>query len=169
MDAPRHFLPDGACLDSQDLSVCVGPARIINLVPIQPRQSITPDCLGDVGAEIGPGDRLLLRTDWYRRHGTPAYRDELPRVSRELAQWLVDRQVTLLGVEPPSVADVNNRQELTEVHEVLLRGSVLIIEGLAHLDQLQTDVVELVALPLKIRGGDGSPVRAIAIEDVRDE
>ena len=70
----------------------------------------------------------------------------------------------MIGVEPPSVADVNDRQELTEVHQTLFRGNVLIVEGLAHLDQITSSEVEFVALPMKITGGDGSPVRAVAIE-----
>jgi len=106
----------------------------------------------------------LFRTDWHKRFGTPAYRNELPRISQELADWLVAQRVALIGVEPPSVADVNNMPELTAVHETLFRGGVLIVEGLAHLDRLTRDTVEFVALPLKISGGDGCPVRAIAIE-----
>ena len=70
----------------------------------------------------------------------------------------------MIGVEPPSVADVNNMAELTEVHQTLFRGNVMIVEGLANLDQLTTDEVEFIALPLRIVGGDGCPVRAIAIE-----
>jgi kynurenine formamidase len=76
--------------------------------------------------------------------------------------------VALIGVEPPSVADVNNRSELTEVHQILLRGNVTVVEGLAHLDQLRNDLVELIVLPLKVRDGDGSPARAIAIEQIVD-
>jgi len=70
----------------------------------------------------------------------------------------------LLGVEPPSVADVNNRVELTSVHRVLLGGGVVIVEGLAHLDQIESETVELVVLPLRVLDGDGAPVRAVAIE-----
>ena len=66
----------------------------------------------------------------YQRYGTPEYRHELPRISLELAQWLVEKQVGLIGVEPPSVADVNNMNELTEVHQTLFRGNVVIVEGL---------------------------------------
>ena len=77
---------------------------------------------------------------------------------------MVEKQVAVLGVEPPSVADVNNPAELTEVHQVLFRGGVLIVEGLANLDQLTQSEVEFIALPLRILGGDGCPVRAIAIE-----
>ncbi len=164
MDAPAHFLPGGATLDAQDLSACVGPARVINLAPAAPRQLITPADLGDHADAVGPGDRLLFRTDWHRRHGTDAYRDQLPRIALDLAHWLVQRRVALIGVEPPSVADVNNLEELTAVHQVLFRGNVVIVEGLAHLDRLAADTVDFIALPLKVTGGDGSPVRAIALE-----
>ena len=165
MDAPRHFLPDGLPLDQQSLSPGVGPALIINLAPAEPRQLITVDHMAAYEDQIQAGSRLLIRTDWHKRFGTPAYRHELPRISLQLAKWLVERSVALLGVEPPSVADVNNMQELTEVHQTLFRGDVVIVEGLANLDQISQSTVPFVALPLKIRGGDGSPVRAIAIED----
>ena len=164
MDAPRHFLADGAKLDQQDLSVVVGTATVINLSPVVPRQLLTVDDLAPFADHITPGSRTLLRTDWHRRYGTTQYRDELPRISLELAQWLVSRQVALIGVEPPSVADVNNKEELTSVHQTLFRGNVVIVEGLAYLDQITSREVQFVALPLKIVDGDGSPVRAIAIE-----
>lgn len=164
MDAPKHFLPGGASLDVQDLSVCVGRARVIDLAPASPRQLLTVEDFASVEQHVEPGARLLLRTDWHKRFGTDAYRNELPRISLELAEWFVERQVALVGVEPPSVADVNNMQELTEVHQTLFRGKVLIVEGLAHLDEITQAEVEFIALPMKITGGDGSPVRAIAIE-----
>ncbi len=164
IDAPRHFLPDGKTLDQQDLDVVVGSAKVLNLAPASPRQLLSVEDVERCDQDIVPGSRLLLRTDWYHRYGTPAYRDELPRISQELAEWLVAREVALVGVEPPSVADVNNRTELTAVHQTLFRGNVTIVEGLARLDQIQQRDVQLIALPLRIPGGDGSPVRAIAIE-----
>ena len=164
MDAPKHFCPEGDSLDKQDLCVCIGLATIVDLAPAQPKQLITVEHLGDLAESIQPGARLLFRTDWHTRHGTPEYRDELPRISLELAHWLVEKEVAMIGVEPPSVADVNNKQELTDVHQTLFRGGVLIVEGLANLDQITSPSVEFIALPMKIVDGDGSPVRAIAIE-----
>jgi kynurenine formamidase len=164
MDAPRHFIPDGSTIDAVDLTRCIGPARVIDVTPIEPRTLITVAHLGRAADMIGRGDRLLLRTDWYRRHGTPEYRDALPRIDIRLARWLVDRGVVLLGVEPPSVADVNNPEELTAVHRVLLGGGVVIVEGLAYLDQIASEEIQLVALPLKVMEGDGAPARVVAIE-----
>ena len=113
---------------------------------------------------------MLLRTDWSKHVEDPAiYRDGLPRISAELAHWCVAKRVKLLGVEPPSVADVNNQAEVTLIHKILLGGQVVIVEGLTNLDQLTQNRVFFVALPLKPLAGDGSPCRAIAIEGIPPE
>ena len=165
MDAPCHFLPGATTLDKQDLSVCVGPATIVDLAPASPSQLIGIKDLGAATDAIKPGARLLLKTDWHKRYGTPEYRDALPRISLELAHWLAEKQVAMIGVEPPSVADVNNIEEVTQVHQTLFKAGILIVEGLANLDQLKSTTVDFIALPMKIIDGDGSPVRAIAIEN----
>jgi len=164
MDSPRHFLDGGSTIDQTPLASCVGPARLLDLTPVEPRELLTVQRLAPWTDRILAGDRLLLRTDWHRRFGTPAYRHALPRISPELARWLVAKGVSLVGVEPPSVADVNDIQEVTEVHQILLRAGVVIVEGLVNLDQIQREVVDFIALPLKVVGGDATPVRAIAVE-----
>jgi kynurenine formamidase len=166
MDAPLHFAVSNETIDQIHLERCVRPAWVINLTGIAPRSLITPDDLGDVVDRLKPGDSLLLRTGWSRRVHEPQYRDELPRVSEQLARWCVERQVTMLGVEPPSVADVNNLAEVTLIHRILLEGKVIIVEGLTHLDQLRNERVLLVVLPLKVAGGDGAPARALAVDDL---
>ena len=70
----------------------------------------------------------------------------------------------MLGVEPPSVADVNNLEEVTRIHRILLKGGVTIIEGLCNLEGITGDKCWLIALPLKIFQGGGAPARVIAIE-----
>jgi kynurenine formamidase len=164
MDAPCHFLPEGQTIDQLNLEACCGQARIVNLAPVDPAELITIDRFKTALTDpLTPGDRLLLRTDWHYRYPDPEYRNSLPRISLELARWLVDQQVRLVGVEPPSVADVNNPVELTEVHQTLFRGGVVIVEGLANLDRIDSESCQFIALPLRIGAGDGCPVRAIAI------
>lgn len=164
MDAPCHFLPSGQTMDRLNLEAVCGAARIVNIAPAQPSQWITIERFESaLTTPLEIGERILLRTDWYKRYPSEDYRNRLPRISLELAAWMADKQVRLLGVEPPSVADVNNRTELTEVHQTLFRAGVVIVEGLAHLDQIPDDRCEFIALPLNIVEGDGCPVRAIAI------
>lgn len=87
MDAPKHFVEGAASIDQQALDVCCGPALVMNLTPVQPRELLTIAHLARWHDRIGPGSRLLFRTDWYQRLGSDAYRDELPRISLELAGW----------------------------------------------------------------------------------
>ena len=162
MDAPRHFMNDGAGIEQVSLETCIGPAKLIDLTPVHPRELITLDRLGSAAMNIAKGDRLLLRTDWSHHHAGSAWRDELPRIDASLARWFVDRGVALIGVEPPSVADVNNREELTTVHQILLGAGIVIVEGLTNLDKLPS-TFDLVVLPLHVPGCDGSPVRAVAV------
>ena len=121
MDAPCHFVPGAATIDDQDLGVVVGDALVVDLAPASPRQLFEIEDFAQVENSVTAGCRLLLRTDWHKRYGTSQYRDELPRISIGLAEWLVERRVSLIGVEPPSVADVNNIEEVTRVHQTLFR------------------------------------------------
>ena len=165
MDSQLHFDAGPETIDTKPLEKCLGPAWVVNLTPLAPRTLLTVAHLGAVAAGFAPGESLLLRTDWHQHSADPAiYRDGLPRVGEELAQWCVAHGVKILGVEPPSVADVNNLPEVTRIHRILLGGGVTIVEGLAFLDRLKQPRVYFHALPLKLAGGDGCPVRAFAYD-----
>ena len=165
MDAQTHFAAGNETIEQHTVERCMGTAWVVPLVPCLPQTLLTVAHLGSIAAKFERGQSLLLHTGWSLHVNDPAtYRDRMPRISEELARWCVRSGVKLLGVESPSVADVNNLEELTLVHRILLGGGVTIIEGLAHLDQLRENRVFFVALPLPLEGGDGSPVRAFAIE-----
>jgi arylformamidase len=170
MDSQVHFGCGPETIDTKPLEKCLGPATIVNLAPLAPRTLLTVAHLGAVAKTFVAGESLLLRTDWHKHAAdTPTYRDGLPRISEELAQWCVAHRVKILGVEPPSVADVNNLPEVTRIHHILLGGGVTIVEGLAYLDRLTQARVFFAALPLKLAAGDGCPVRAFAVEGVAPE
>ena len=164
MDAPFHFGVTDQRIDQIPPDRFIGRAWVVNLGKVAPRQLIGVDDVGQIAEKVQEGDSLLLRSGWSKRQGTSQYRDELPRVSEELAQWCVGKKIKMLGVEPPSVADVNNLEEVTCIHRILLGGDVIIIEGLTNVEKITAAQVTLIALPLKIKGGDGAPARVIAME-----
>lgn len=165
MDAQTHFAAGTETIDQIPLDRCVSPAWVVNLQDVAPKAIIRINHLGAIQERFLPGQSLLLRSGWSEHVDDPElYRDHLPRVGEDLARWCVERQVKILGVEPPSVADVNNKEELTRIHKILLGGGVGIVEGLANLGELQSEQVFFAALPLKIADGDGCPCRAFAIE-----
>ena len=165
MDASLHFGVAGPTIDQTPLESCIGPAWVINLAGIAPKSLIKVSDLGEVAHSLQPDDSLLLMTGWSRYLHEEKYRNELPRISEELARWCAEKKVKMLGVEPPSVADVNNLEDVTRIHKILLGAGVTIVEGLTNLDKLTQKKVTFMALPLKIAEGDGAPARAIAIED----
>jgi len=166
MDAQIHFAAGEETIEQHTLERCMGNAWVVPLSPCLPQALLTVAHLGAIAAKFAPGDSLLLHTGWSAHvNDTSLYRDRMPRISEELAYWCVERRVKLLGVEPPSIADVNNLDEVTRIHRILLEGGVTIVEGLTNLDRLRESYVYFYALPLRLAGGDGSPVRAFAIED----
>lgn len=160
MDAPYHFEASDQTIDQIPLDRCQGPAWIIRLPGIASGALIEVSDLGEVAEQFQAGESLLLQTGWSQYFGNPKFRDEMPRISKGLAEWCVAKQVRILGVEAPSVADVHNLAEVTEIHQILLGGDVIIVEGLTNLDVVSDDRVQFWALPLKLKAGDGSPCRA---------
>ncbi len=164
MDSPLHFGVSEQTIDEFPLSDCMGKAWVVRIAGDCTRRLLTVSDLGGVAETLQPGDSLLLQTGWSHFVNEDKYRDALPRISEELAKWCVDKGVKILGVEPPSVADVHNLEEVTRIHRILLSGGVIIVEGLTHLELLKGSTVYFMALPLKVVNGDGAPVRALAFE-----
>jgi kynurenine formamidase len=165
IDAPVHFGVGAQTIDTIAVENLIGPAWVADIRPVEPRALIEPEHLGAIAEQFIPGESLLICTGWSDYYGQDKYRNGLPRVSAELAQWCVEKKVRMLGVEPPSVADVNNIEELTTIHQILFKGGVIVVEGLANLASLSKPKVTFIALPLKIANGDGTPARAVAIEE----
>lgn len=165
MDAPSHFGVNDDSIDLFQPTELMGQAWLVEIPINKPQQLLTVADLGEVAHRFKAGDSLLIRTDWSQFIGLPKYRNELPRISEPLAQWCVEHHVKMLGVEPPSVADVNDLDEVTMIHHILLKANIIIIEGLTNLGSIQKEKVFLIALPLKIKGGDGAPARVIAFEE----
>jgi arylformamidase len=167
MDAPMHFGTGPDTIESRPVARCFGPAWVARIAPCSPRMLLTVAQLGAVALTFARGENLILHTGWSRHAENPAaYRDALPRASEELAHWCAAHGINILGIEPPSVADVNNREEMTRIHKILLGGGVTIVGGLAYLEQLRQELFLFAALPLRLSGGDGSLVRAFAVEGV---
>ncbi|MFC2128108.1 cyclase family protein [Bacteroidota bacterium] len=165
MDAPLHFNVSNVTIDEIPVDRLISKAWLIDLTNIGSKGLIHIKDLGKVVQKVAKGDSLLLKTGWSQFFGLDRYRDELPRLSQEFAEWCVAKQINIIGVEPPSVADVNSIEEVTLIHEILMKGNIIIAEGLINFEKIKSDSVSLIALPLKVKNGDGAPARIIAIEN----
>jgi kynurenine formamidase len=145
------FYTEGICLD---LSY-KGLRELIEVADLE-------RALSEAELEIKRGDTALLYTDHYRRaFGTEDWHNG-PGVSVEAARWLGEQQIAAFGVEPaaPGVRHVSNK----EVHRICGELGFTHYENMMNLHLLASrGRFRFIGLPLKIRGGTGSPVRAIAV------
>jgi len=165
MDAPFHFGVSNQTIDDFTPDQLMGKAWIVDINVSKDKELISQEDVVQQIPDYKQGDSLIIRTHWSKKLGEPNYKSGLPRISKELAIWCASERVKLLGVEPLSVADVEDLSEVSTIHNILLGGDVIIIEGLKNLEAIQSKKVFLIALPLKVRNGDGAPARVIALEE----
>lgn len=163
MDAPFHFEVNNRTIDEFEVSRFICDALVIP-IDAHAGQKIKLEDLGVYADLINKGDGVILKTGWSAYVNENKYREELPGIHEGLANWFVSKGINMLAVETPSIADVMDMEEVTKIHEILLGGDIIIVEGLTNLDSVSKRKVKLIALPLKIKGGDGAPARVIVIE-----
>ncbi len=152
-DAPFHFLPDGAGIDALDPEIYVGPAFVADVTSAGwtiMREHLT-ELLGQSGVS-----RLLLKTGaWPDGAPFPA---RIPLLAPDVPAWLGEQGVRLLGLDVPSVDAIDSHD--LPIHHALAAAGVHILESL-DLAAVPAGTYELIALPLRIAGGDAAPVRAV--------
>ncbi len=173
VDALNHMarLYRGQSIDTMPLKMFYTGGICLDLSRKGRRELIEPadleDTLSRTGQTIQPGDTVLLYTDHYRR----AYQTEAwpngPGISANAARWLGQQEIAAFGVETmsPGVIDVSNK----EVHRICGELGFTHYENLINLHQLiGRGRFRFIGLPLRIRGGTGSPVRAVAVFEGED-
>lgn len=160
MDAPSHLLPDGPSLDDLPVDHFAGKAVLLDAAGAE-GSVIGLRAVKEIGASLGPADYLLIRTGWSRYWGSRDYFGRFPVLSRDAARALADAGLKGVGFDCIS-ADAMDDPALPN-HRILLGAGLVIIENLRSLDALPPQGCLFAAYPLKIKGADGSPVRAVGI------
>lgn len=158
MDAPFHFYHRGPTIDQIALERCIGPALLVDVTHRGAGSEITAADLKPYEAAIRQTPRIVLHTGWSKQWTAANYFSEYPAIGVDAARFLVDCGVDLVGVDTPSVD-----YPPYATHFVILGANLLIVENLTNLEQISQEQFHFMALPLKITGRDGSPVRVVAV------
>ena len=163
-EAPSHFIPalyEGR--QAPDISdfppeAWMGEAIFVNLAKLPPKARITPEFLKEKG--VRKGDILVMGNCPYKG-------DEKILMTNAAARWLAEVEIKLLAMDfsyqiEESLASLDQMG----AHVALMGKGLPLIEGLAHLDQLKQERFFFIGLPYRVKGCDGWPIRAIAIEGV---
>jgi len=150
-DAPYHYNQAGARMDQVPVETYVGPARVVD---VRGHATITIALLSAFDFSTTP--RVLFKSDTWT---DPDYfPDSWPLLAANVPAWLGARGVKLVGLDVPSVDHLTSKN--LPIHHALDAAGLVILENL-DLRTVAPGVYELIALPLKIKDGDGSPVRAV--------
>ena len=165
-DAPFHYHDEGVGISDVDLAVYMGPCSVVSVdwMPGEAPETrvVDPDTLRRAGVDEGNHvERLLLHTIPDRKHDRTRFDPSFVALGTEAAELCVAVGACLIGIDTPSM-DPASAVEL-RAHDVLRRAEVALLENL-DLTDVPDGRYELIALPLRIVGGDGSPVRAVLRE-----
>jgi arylformamidase len=176
VDAPVHFLPGDRDIASMPVDQWIGDAAVVDLTHLGDNGEVSAIELDAHAGHVRRGDIVLLRTDWPRKISVDSekfWRDA-PYTARSACDWLVQRAVKAVGYDYPpdqcirttifSPGTTVARHECV-THDVFFPAGVTVIEYLTNLDQIGAARCRFLALPLRIEGADGSPVRAVAVTD----
>lgn len=162
LDAPFHFFDNGMTVDNVPLDIVIGSAFKIDLKHKKSKEPLIINDLLKVEDRIAKGSRIILQTGWDKEFPAKSYFTEFPYITKELADWLAQKEIALVGMDIPTP----NPVDWMDIHHALLGKGIIIVEGLANLDKIEKDDFIFIAAPLKILGRDGSPVRAVALEEL---
>ena len=149
-DAPFHFNSEAETLEQLDVNVYIGDCVIVDCIG---QEMVTAQSLEPV--DFRSAKRVLLKTI---EQPSAAFPETIPVIHPNVAPFLKERGVILLGIDNPSVDPLDSKEVLA--HHKLYEHGIHILEGL-DLGHVQQGLYELIALPLKIAGADGAPVRAV--------
>lgn len=162
VDAPLHFLGrDFPGVADLPLQKFMGEAVALERQK-QPGENLA---FADIaGITIRSGDIVLFRTGWDQRTGSPRFfQDEWPGVESSLVEELVGREVKAVGGDFPSVDSPAALEAGAPAHKLAGRAGMPIFEGLVNLDQVAGQRFFFMGLPLRVEGGEASPIRAAAL------
>lgn len=165
-DAVWEYNPAGETIDQMSLDYFWGPAICLDVSHITYERYITKEdlikALDSANLEINKGDIVLLYTATYDRlYGTEEYLTKYTGLDRGAAEWLADQGAVNIGVDSPSIDHPDDPDFVG--HAVCGERHLTNTEHLCNLDKLAGKRFVYFGLPLKIKKGSGSPIRAMAI------
>lgn len=156
-DAPSHYQSGGISIDECSLDLYLGPCSVL-LAPVKKEKPYRL-LIDDIDWPESLSERVLFKTNSFL--DVHHWQDDFTALSPELINYLADRGVCLVGVDTPSVDPATDTKLLS--HQAIAKHGMAILEGLV-LSEVPPGEYSLVALPLKIKDADASPVRAILIQ-----
>ena len=158
IDAPSHIIQGGKTLNELSVEKFIGRAVVLDLSSIN-KHYIDVSDLEKFGDIIRGCDFVLLHTGWSKFWGSNEYFKGYPVLSINSAKWLSEFNIKGIGIDAISVDEAGTVD--FPIHRIFLSNEIVIIENLNNLNEISEGEFTFSCFPLKIKDGDGSPVRAV--------
>lgn len=154
-DSRSHYLKDGITIDEHALEPYYGPCQVVE-VSIRKGERIR---VKDFSRTKITAPRVLFKTNSFPNPNI--FNQDFNGFSGEVIEYLQEKNCVLIGIDTPSIDPFDDK--VLESHHAIAKSNIVNLEGLV-LAHVAPGTYTLIALPLKISGGDASPVRAVLIE-----
>jgi len=161
LDTPAHFFAGGQTIDKMEVENFAGKGLLIDCADFGENAEIQAEQLMHYKNDLQQADFALIYTGWDKFWKTKQYYRDFPVLSPEAAEFLAGFNLKGIGLDVPSIDPVNSADYFN--HNLILGKGIIIIENLANLHLLKGLDFYFAAFPLKIKDGDGSPVRAVGM------
>jgi arylformamidase len=153
VDAPSHFLGDGATVDELPLEILLGKARVVDLSVSEKVERLDLEAL-DLSDDL----RVLIKTRMSGQLRHRGFQEDYTYLTPDAAVYLAQIGIKLVGIDYLSIERFGSADYAS--HRALLGAGVVIVEGL-DLSEVEPGEYEMACLPLRIVGADGSPARVV--------
>ena len=175
-DALLHFLPGSLSIDKVPLDKFMGEAAVVDLSHLGENEGVTAADLEKHGQHVRAGDIVLLRTDWPLKCNVTSrdFWGKAPYTERNACEWLIQRKIKTVAFDYPAdyviryeVLDPQHdyKKEEFTTHVTLFPAGIYHVDYVCNLHLITKKRVQFMALPMPLQGMEGSPARAIAIEE----
>ena len=161
MDAPSHFIKGAEPIDVIDVNRFVMNNVYLLKISKSSNQLITTEDIINSDTDIKENDSIIFSTGWEHNYNSDVYMSSNPGLSPDAAIYLSNKKINAVAIDSPSID--SGIESTFPVHQILLKNDVLIIENICNLTQINKKILKLIAIPLKLQGATGSPIRALAI------
>ena len=163
IDCPAHMVESDVTTDTVDLNLFYGEAFVADFSYKKTGDKINVADLKKYEKQLKSHKIILIYTNWDKFWNSDAYFESFPYLSIDAVKYIVEKGIHTIGLDVISIDAIDAVKY--ENHYIALGNNVVIVENLTNLELLISKSFIFSALPLKIKDGDGSPVRAVAIID----
>ena len=167
IESGTHMIENARNLDEYSVKDFIKPAKIIRIPGIREKSVVTGEMLEvNTDVKIEKGDALLIDTGYGERWNKPGYVLKGPNYSQDALEWVIDKDISILGVDVPCIEGQWSEGEdegKGSLIKALFKKGVLLVAPLVNLDKIKSKIGTIYCLPINIKGTSGAPGRIVFI------